>query len=543
LPVVHEGRGAIGPDGGIVRVSDPTSPLAGVAVVVPPGALEATVELAIVSPAVPLPFENDSTATAVQLEPPGLRFAVPVTVTLPWPRDALPSDPPAPFAWVAADRVWRPLPGCGVDPDRRVVDGVLDACAPVVAGVSRLELDATLVNDCGRIAAAIELRSPLAEVPTSPGTCRYEGVCDLAAQLDRDPAALVTRIEARLIDASVDVGAVLATQILEAGVVAADAGRYAVEVRDAAGGRLLLSPLVDRAGVERYLSGAAALCVFDGLQPVGGRLLAVEARLHHLARFGGRIDADRWCAHGLLGSTLLHPTTFEALPTASDVDCDGVVDAYDSEAQPACDVSPTELRFPDVPFGAAWDLRFWVENQGDGALRVDIASPSEAFELVAGSGAWTVTAGSIHEVVVRFSPVVAGEARCVIETGSGFCDDVTCVGASRDEPPGRIDDLRAVAVGSRAVDLAWTAPGEDGFEGTASRYDLRLATFAITEASWFYATPVTGLPVPSTAWTPESFTVGGLEPGIRYWLALRAADAASQWSELSPVVAVRPVAP
>jgi hypothetical protein len=146
-------------------------------------------------------------------------------------------------------------------------------------------------------------------------------------------------------------------------------------------------------------------------------------------------------------------------------------------------------------------------------------------------------------VVVRFSPVVAGEARCTIETGSGYCADVTCIGASRDEPPGRIDDLRALAIGTTSVDLAWTAPGEDGFVGTSSRYDLRLATFVITEASWFYATPVTGLPSPSPAWTPQTFTVGDLETGRRYWLALRAADAASQWSELSPVVAVTPLAP
>jgi len=88
---------------------------------------------------------------------------------------------------------------------------------------------------------------------------------------------------------------------------------------------------------------------------------------------------------------------------------------------------------------------------------------------------------------------------------------------------------------AESVNLSWTAPGDDGQTGTANRYDLRYAEFAINQSNWNQATAVAGLPSPSAAGSPESFTVDGLAAGQTYYFALRTADDALNWSELSNV--------
>jgi len=103
----------------------------------------------------------------------------------------------------------------------------------------------------------------------------------------------------------------------------------------------------------------------------------------------------------------------------------------------------------------------------------------------------------------------------------------------------------ALAPGARAqvtatgVTLAWTAPGDDGTSGQASRYDLRWSTAPIvTLADFAQATAVTGLPAPQPAGGPESFAVGGLTPQTSYWFALVTYDESGNGSGLSNTLQV-----
>ncbi len=86
-----------------------------------------------------------------------------------------------------------------------------------------------------------------------------------------------------------------------------------------------------------------------------------------------------------------------------------------------------------------------------------------------------------------------------------------------------------------SVTLVWTAPGDDGTIGTATQYEMRMSTSPIDLSTWGLATVVSGLPIPQPAGAREAFTVKGLASGATYYFALRAADKAGNWSDLSNV--------
>ncbi len=103
-------------------------------------------------------------------------------------------------------------------------------------------------------------------------------------------------------------------------------------------------------------------------------------------------------------------------------------------------------------------------------------------------------------------------------------------------PPADITDLAASNPQSNSVDLSWTAPGDDGTTGTASSYDVRYSTSTITEVNWDSASQASGEPTPSSAGSPESMTVSGLDPETPYFFAIKTSDEVPNVSGLSNVV-------
>ncbi len=84
--------------------------------------------------------------------------------------------------------------------------------------------------------------------------------------------------------------------------------------------------------------------------------------------------------------------------------------------------------------------------------------------------------------------------------------------------------------------LRWTAPGNDLNTGTATAYDLRYSTAAITASNFATATAVTGMAAPKAFGQDESFTVTGLTPQTEYHFALRALDGAGNAGPISAIV-------
>ena len=99
---------------------------------------------------------------------------------------------------------------------------------------------------------------------------------------------------------------------------------------------------------------------------------------------------------------------------------------------------------------------------------------------------------------------------------------------------------RVQAETANAVTLIWTAPGDDGTIGRASRYDLRYSANAISgtdTTSWWNAATVVNMTgkTPAAAGQPDSMVVSGLSSGTKYFAILRTADEVPNWSGYSNV--------
>lgn len=93
----------------------------------------------------------------------------------------------------------------------------------------------------------------------------------------------------------------------------------------------------------------------------------------------------------------------------------------------------------------------------------------------------------------------------------------------------------AVANAASVAVLHWTATGDDGSVGRATRYDIRRSLLPITAANFSLADTVGGAPAPAIAGTHQSCTVVVPVAGLTYYFALRAVDERANWSVVSNV--------
>ncbi|MBI2933842.1 MAG: fibronectin type III domain-containing protein, partial [Planctomycetes bacterium] len=100
--------------------------------------------------------------------------------------------------------------------------------------------------------------------------------------------------------------------------------------------------------------------------------------------------------------------------------------------------------------------------------------------------------------------------------------------------PAAVSNLSVTGTTATTADLQWTSPGDDGATGTATTYDIRYATTAITtDAQFTAATVVVGEPAPAVAGTVQTMTVSGLSGSTTYYFAMKTADEVPNWSALS----------
>jgi formylglycine-generating enzyme required for sulfatase activity len=117
--------------------------------------------------------------------------------------------------------------------------------------------------------------------------------------------------------------------------------------------------------------------------------------------------------------------------------------------------------------------------------------------------------------------------------GSG-CDLVDPDADDDRTPPAPVGDLGVRSVHEGTVTIGWTAPGDDGSQGRASDYDIRLSYEPITAATWDEATRLAA-PKPEKAGTGQSLTLSYRDGAF---LALRSADEIPNWSGSSNVIRI-----
>jgi Pel9A-like, right handed beta helix region/Fibronectin type III domain len=111
-------------------------------------------------------------------------------------------------------------------------------------------------------------------------------------------------------------------------------------------------------------------------------------------------------------------------------------------------------------------------------------------------------------------------------------------GAVDNTPPGAVANLGASQVSDHTLLLSWTAPGDDGANGTVSSYDLRWSLQPIDATNFGSATPVAVPPAPAPGGSTQSYVMASLNGGTRYYFALKARDEANNVSALSNVLNV-----
>lgn len=174
-------------------------------------------------------------------------------------------------------------------------------------------------------------------------------------------------------------------------------------------------------------------------------------------------------------------------------------------------------------------------NDGDNSSGLGAGTDAEYVEPGDGSGKDILLADTVNARYVRYwanghvrinGTVNLVDTPVEIEVYADPQDNV---------PPAAVTNLAVTRTTWKTVDLSWTSPGDNGNVGKASAYEFRRSTSPITAANWANATVVTGAPVPLTAGTTQSFTVGGLTPSTTYYFAMKSKDVIND-SPLSNVV-------
>ena len=99
--------------------------------------------------------------------------------------------------------------------------------------------------------------------------------------------------------------------------------------------------------------------------------------------------------------------------------------------------------------------------------------------------------------------------------------------------PGPVEDLEGLARGETDVLLRWVAPGDDGSVGQVAGYEIRYATFALSDENFEQGTLAEVAPRLSAAGEIDSVRIGELTRETEYYFNLRARDEAGNLGPLN----------
>ncbi|MCC6350245.1 MAG: choice-of-anchor D domain-containing protein [Candidatus Eisenbacteria bacterium] len=94
-------------------------------------------------------------------------------------------------------------------------------------------------------------------------------------------------------------------------------------------------------------------------------------------------------------------------------------------ASPTCSISETSLAFGIVPLGSSADRSFTISNTGTGTLDGTAGTTSPGY-VVVGGASYSLGAGQVATVTVRFTPTGSGSHPGTIALSGSGCGSVAC---------------------------------------------------------------------------------------------------------------------
>ena len=266
----------------------------------------------------------------------------------------------------------------------------------------------------------------------------------------------------------------------------------------------------------------------------------------------------------IVGSTGGTATWFFALRTTDDAsnesDLSNVVSAEIGD-----DVPPSAISTLSIAMTTDTSVFLqWTATGDDGGSGTAAVFDIRYSNATITSGNWAAATTVSGEP----TPLVAGSIQSmevVVNTGAGSAtwffamrarDDagnesgisnVVSGTVGDDVPPSTVSDLSFNGLTDSSVFLTWTAPGDDGVNGTAAAYDIRYSSSTLNSGTWEAATQVQGEPSPGPASTTESMEIivgsamaaqlrAGANADETWSFGLRAIDNAGNESAISNVI-------
>ena len=148
---------------------------------------------------------------------------------------------------------------------------------------------------------------------------------------------------------------------------------------------------------------------------------------------------------------------------------------------PTCVVDPTSLDFPPTLVGSQADLSFTITNAGTGTLTGSVTESCPHFSITEGAGAYSLGAGEVWSVTVRYAPTATGTHPCSVNLGSS-CDAVGCEGTGIEGAPVEMVEVPAGTF-TMGSDAAEGDPREEP-EHTPSISTFYIDTYEVTNARY-----------------------------------------------------------
>ena len=195
---------------------------------------------------------------------------------------------------------------------------------------------------------------------------------------------------------------------------------------------------------------------------------------------------------------------------------------------------------PDHPYEVKYDTRSVAELGGTTTSWWNLAANEwpQAWDAL-DPGEWDddptlhylagLTTGTIYYIAIRAIDKVGNEAlNNNVASAMPKAEDETA-------PADIIDLVATPGAGYGRIDLSWTAPGDDGWLGMATKYTIKYATYNITAGNFDTVSDVKERNVTVSGGNPDSETITGLASDTLYYFAIKTEDEIPNVSGISNI--------